>query len=147
MTLKFILLILLLLWIPVTLDKIMDFAIFKTGILKQPFHDSLGYILIYTLPVLESLTVLFLLIPRMQYYGMLLSLGLMLAFTTYIGLALAGTWDELPCGCGSIISRLSWEQHFWFNLFFTLLSGWGLYLMKLKRSSNAGGGTAEGMPA
>lgn len=147
MKVKFILLMLLVLWIPVTFDKIMDFAIFKTGILKQPFSDSLGYILIYTIPVLEALTILFLLIPRMQYYGMLLSLGLMLAFTTYIGIALAGAWDQLPCGCGSVINKLSWQQHFWFNLFFTVLSAWGVYLMKLKRGSNAGGGAAEGVPA
>lgn len=147
MKVKLILLILLALWIPVTLDKIMDFAIFKTGILQQPFSDYLGYILIYLLPILEGLTILFLLIPRMQYYGMLLSLGLMSAFTTYIGVALAGVWEQLPCGCGSVISRMSWRQHLLFNLFFTVLSVWGFYLMKLKRGRDVGGGTAEGVPA
>lgn len=147
MKIKLILLILLTLWIPVTVDKVMDFEIFKTGILKQPFDDTLGYLLIYTLPLLESLIILFLLIPRMQYYGMLLSLSLMLAFTTYVGLALGGAWEELPCGCGSAISGMSWKQHFLFNLCFTALSGWGLYLMKLKRGSDAGGVTAEGVPA
>ncbi|PLK45783.1 MauE/DoxX family redox-associated membrane protein [Emticicia sp. TH156] len=147
MRLKIIILLLLALWIPVFLDKIIDFTVFKTEILRQPFSDKLGYILIYTLPVLEGLTILFLLMVRMQYYGLLLSLLLMTIFTVYIGLALLGAWEKLPCSCGSVISGMSWRQHFLFNLFFTALSGWGFYLMQRKRSSNAGGGAAKGLPA
>ncbi len=144
---KLLLLILLALWIPVTLDKVLDFTIFTTGILRQPFSDSLGYILIYSLPLLESLTIVFLLIPRTQYYGMLLSLGLMSSFTIYIGLALAGAWDQLPCGCGSVISGLTWKQHFFFNLFFMALSAAGVYLTNPQRGRIAGGDSAEGLPA
>ncbi len=147
MKMKLILLLLLALWIPVAVDKIMDFAIFKTGILRQPFSDTLGHILIYSLPVLEGLTVIHLLIPRMRYYGMLLSLGLMLAFTAYIGLALAGTWEQLPCGCGSVISGLTWKQHFFFNLFFMAVSAAGVYLTNLQRGRAAGSKTTEGLPA
>src|SRR5690606_13210286 len=49
--------LLLLLWVPVSIDKMVDFASFKDGILNQPFSDSLGHILIYTLPAFELLTV------------------------------------------------------------------------------------------
>ena len=139
MKLTLILLILLTLWIPVTLDKIIDFEIFKSGILRQPFSDVLGHILIYTLPAIEGLIILFLLIPSMRYKGMQLSLGLMLVFTVYVGLALAGAWKKLPCGCGSVISGLTWKQHFFFNLFFTALSAAGVYLTNLQRGRAAGG--------
>ncbi|UTA67555.1 MauE/DoxX family redox-associated membrane protein [Emticicia sp. 21SJ11W-3] len=147
MKLKLLVLLLLTLWIPVTLDKLIDFEAFQAGILRQPFSDTWGHILIYTLPILEMLIVLFLLIPSMRYYGIWLSLGLMSAFTTYIGLALAGVWEQLPCGCGSVISGLSWQQHFCLNLFFTAVSAAGFYLVKLQRGRAAGSKTAKGLPA
>lgn len=142
-----ILLLLLTLWILVAVDKLMNFDVFQAGILRQPFSDNLGYVLIYLLPMLESLIILFLLSPPMRYYGLLLSLLLMTIFTIYVGLALAGIWEQLPCSCGSVISGLTWKQHFFFNLFFTAVSAAGFYLMKLQRSGAAGSKTAEGLPA
>lgn len=140
-------LLLLALWIPVTLDKMISFPVFKTGIMRQPFTESLGQVLVYSLPALETLTVFLLLLPALRKWGFLLSTLLMLAFTTYIGVALAGVWEHLPCGCGSVISGLSWKQHFFFNLFFLLISGYGFYRMNSQQGGAAGGETAKGWPA
>lgn len=139
-----IILSLLALWIAVTIDKLTDFTAFKTGILNQPFSDGLGYFLIYSLPVLECITIAFLVTEKFRNAGLILSTLLMLAFTIYIGIALLGAWEKLPCGCGSIISGMTWLKHFFFNLFFLGLSGTGLYLWYKLRGSNAGSGTAEG---
>lgn len=136
--------LLLILWVPVVIDKFSDFAAFKSGILNQPFSDRLGYILIYTLPILEVLTVLALVSEKFLKVGLTLSTFLMTAFTGYIGIALLGAWEKLPCGCGSVISGMTWEQHFFFNLFFLILSGWGLYLWQKLRDSNAGSEAVEG---
>lgn len=76
--------------------------------------------------------------------GLILSTALMAAFTGYVGIALLGAWEKLPCGCGSVISGMSWPEHFLFNLFFLLLSVSGLYLWHKLRSSNAGSEAAEG---
>lgn len=54
--LNIVVLLLLVLWIPVVIDKLTDFEAFKNGIFNQPFSDSLGNVLIYTLPVLEGAT-------------------------------------------------------------------------------------------
>ncbi|MCD8540464.1 MAG: hypothetical protein LRY55_12375 [Leadbetterella sp.] len=140
-------LLLLALWIPVTLDKIINFRVFKTGILRQPFNHDLGLVLVYALPVLEAFTVILLLFPTLRKWGFALSTLLMLAFTGYIAVALADTWKHLPCGCGSVISSLSWEQHFFFNLFFLVVSGYGFYQMNLPQGGAAGGETAKGGPA
>ena len=140
-------LLLLALWIPVTLDKMINFRVFSTGILQQPFNNSLARVLVYTLPVLETLTVILLLLPPLRKWGFALSTVLMLIFTAYIGVALAGAWEHLPCGCGSVISGLSWKQHFFFNLFFLLISGYGLYLANTKQGGAAGGETTKGWPA
>lgn len=147
MKIRTITLILLCLWIPVSIDKLLNFEVFKAGILRQPFSDTLGYALIYTLPFLEALIVVFLLLSKLRFCGFLLSTVMMVAFTAYIGLALAGTWEKLPCGCGSVISGLSWKQHFIFNLFFLLISGLGLNITKIQRRGTMGDLTAEGGPA
>lgn len=110
-------LILLCLWIPISVDKLLNFEMFRAGILRQPFADSLGYALIYTLPVLEVLTIVVLLLPKLKFYGFLLSTVLMTAFTAYIAMALVGAWEKLPCGCGSVISSLTWKQHFFLICF------------------------------
>ncbi|KEQ30159.1 hypothetical protein N180_06415 [Pedobacter antarcticus 4BY] len=146
-TLNIVIILLLLLWIPVSIDKITDFAAFKSGILRQPFSDSLRYILIYTLPALELITVLTLVMEKFRKGGLILSTVLMTAFTAYIAVALMGAWEKLPCGCGSVISGMTWLQHFFFNLLFLFLSGWGLYLWHKLRGSNARGVVAEGASA
>ncbi len=147
MKVKIIVLLLLCLWIPVSVDKLLNFEVFRSGILRQPFADNLGYILSYMLPVLEVLTVVVVLLPKLRFYGFLLSTVLMTAFTAYIGMALAGAWEKLPCGCGSVISSMSWKQHFFFNLFFLVISGYGLYITNIQRGGKMGDQTAEGGPA
>lgn len=136
---------LLILWIPVSIDKIMGFSAFKQGILRQPFSDNLGYLLVYILPILEVLTVLALVIDRYRKIGLILSTVLMLAFTGYIGVALLGAWEKLPCGCGSVISGMSWKQHFFFNLFFLMTSIVGYFLHRsLHRNIDLGQTYVEG---
>jgi putative oxidoreductase len=140
MKLKLITLALLTLWIPVSIDKWLNFEVFQNGLIRQPFPDLLGQVLSYTLPVIETATIILLMVDKWRKAGLFLSTVLMAVFTTYIGLALLGAWDQLPCGCGSVISQLTWKQHFFFNLAFLLLSAYGL--LNLHRSGAAGGKTA-----
>lgn len=135
---------LLTLWIPVTLDKLINFTAFRTGILNQPFSSSIGKVLIFMLPLLEILTILLLIGNRTNRYGIFMSTILMSLFTSYVGLALAGAWEKLPCGCGSVISGMSWTEHFIFNLAFLALSIAGIYLSNLQRRHLTGCEVAEG---
>lgn len=129
--------IMLLLWIPVSVDKLIHFGTFRSGILRQPFSDELGYILIYSLPGLEIGIVILLLSNKYRWIGFGLSSILMAAFTAYIALALMGTWEKKPCGCGSVIAGLSWSQHLWFNLFFLAISIIGYILSTKWRNYNS----------
>lgn len=124
--------ILLLLWIPAVVDKVLSFQHFRAGIEHQPLPSWLASPLIYTLPVLEATTIVLLLVDRTRRWGMWLSFLLMLAFTGYVGFAIAEglSKDKYPCACGSVISGMTWFQHFWFNQFFLLVSAWGIYLTK-----------------
>jgi putative oxidoreductase len=142
MKVKVITLVLLGLWIPALTDKVLGFEVFQNSLKRQPFPDHLAQPLGYFLVLAESITVVLLITAKCRRYGLFVSLVLLTVFTAYIAAALAGAWADLPCGCGSVISTLSWTQHFWFNLFFLLLSLWGILLMNKNRGGAAGGETA-----
>src|SRR5690554_2041977 len=134
-------LLLLALWIPVTLDKFWDLEGFRRTLIRQPFPDSWAGVLYWLLPILEFLCVVLLVsgsihrtrtsklkIAHHLIAGFALSSVLMLGFTLFILFGVLGWYDKRPCGCGSVISGLSWEQHLWFNVVFLLISvvGWWL---------------------
>lgn len=124
-------LILLAMWIPVSLDKILHFELFKSAMIQQPFNDRLGVMLAYMLPFLEVITALFFLFKKYRIVGFYLSSLLMIIFTTYVAVALLGKPENLPCGCGLVFQHLSWEVHLILNGIFLLISLIGLQLEKL----------------
>ena len=117
-----IIILLLCLWIPVAIDKLIYFQSFKTGILRQPLNSNLQQLGIILLPPVEIITACLLTWNKLQKYGLILSSLLMSVFTIYVAVALVGGFGKIPCGCGSVISALNWHQHLWFNLFFLMLS-------------------------
>lgn len=123
-------LILLSMWIPVSLDKILHFELFKNAMIQQPFNDGLGVMLAYILPLFELGTVILLIKPSLRRYGFFLSAFLMFLFTGYVALAIFGNLDDLPCGCGLVFQHLSWEVHLVLNGIFLLISLLGLLLEK-----------------
>ncbi|MCA5004059.1 MauE/DoxX family redox-associated membrane protein [Sphingobacterium bovistauri] len=128
--------LLLLLWIPVTLDKIINFNNFQSGILRQPLPRYLTFFVISFLPIIETVTITLLLIDRLRLLGLFLSSILMAIFTSYVALAVIGTWEKLPCGCGSVISGLNWTEHLMFNIAYLVISLVGLTLgIKIKKDS------------
>lgn len=122
------LLILLAMWIPVSLDKILHFELFKSAMIQQPFSDLLGVFLAYILPFLEVSTALFFLFKKYRIVGFYLSSLLMIIFTTYVAVALLRKPENLPCGCGLVFQHLSWEAHLVLNCIFLLISLIGLQL-------------------
>ncbi|MEC3881611.1 MauE/DoxX family redox-associated membrane protein [Parapedobacter sp. 10938] len=137
-------LILLALWIPVLYGKAEDFEFFRTAMLRQYFPLWFRHFLIGFIPIAEAAVIILLANPKTNLIGMWASSVLMLAFTGYVGLALASDWVKIPCGCMKVLSEFSWKQHFLFNLFFLALSGWGLVLSNKMQSSTGRAGTAEG---
>lgn len=135
--LDIIIFLLLLLWIPVTLDKIINFNSYQSAILRQPLPGTLAHLVIYILPILEITTVGLLLINSLRQIGLLLSTLLMTLFTSYVAIALLGTWGKLPCGCGSVIHNLGWTEHLLFNITYLLISILGLiFNLKIRKESS-----------
>lgn len=140
--------ILLLLWIPAVTDKVLNFQQFSDGMLLQPIPGILANILIYLVPTFEMATILLLTIPSFRKFGFLLSIAIMTIMTGYVGIVLLLAPSNLPCSCGSLIPNLGWFWHFWFNLFFLILSIAGYYNHRLlQRRSSSRLATFEGVSA
>lgn len=134
-------LLLLLLWIPTELDKFWDLQGFRQTLLNQPFPNSWAEVLYLALPIAELGCGLLLVVgsmgnPKTNHllkWGFALSALLLLGFTLFILFGVLGWYEKRPCGCGSVISGLSWEQHLWFNVGFLLVSLWGWWLVAQAR--------------
>lgn len=133
LSLQIITFLLILLWVPVTIDKFWDLDVFHATLLNQPFPNWWADILYWLLPLLELLAVILLAWPgkaKALYRGMWLSFILLLGFTLYIAFGVLGFYSKQPCGCGSVIKNLSWPQHLLFNISFLTLSGIGIWLSR-----------------
>ena len=117
---------LVLLWVYAASSKVLDFNMFRGQMHRQILPDFLKSSLVYILPPLEVAAAMLLLFERTQEAGFMLSLGLMTAFTIYVGLAVFRIFDHVPCSCGGVLSKMGWDGHFFFNIFFLLLTAVGL---------------------
>lgn len=130
-----ILIILLLgLWIPVALEKFWELERFRQTLLRQPFPNAWADILYWLLPTLEGLCAFLLVLGtidnpktnKLLKWGFALSSFLMLSFSLFIWFGVLGWYEKRPCGCGSVLKALTWEEHLWFNVGFLFLSVLGL---------------------
>lgn len=124
---EFISALLIILFIYTGLNKLMDVEKFKQDIGRSPFIENMADFIAYPLPIGELLLSLLLIIKRTRLLGLYLSISLMALFTGYIWLMLNYAYD-LPCSCGGIISKLSWNGHLVFNGVFTALAVVGAML-------------------
>jgi len=123
------------LWVPVAADKLWDLKGFHSVLLRQPIPDWWAGILFWLLPLLELLAAVLIAWRknrRRNHQGMWLSGVLMLGFTLFILFGVLGWYEKRPCGCGSVISGLSWEDHLWFNVVFFLLSILGIWFTRAR---------------
>jgi len=122
--------------------KMLDLNHFKGALSKSPLLKNIFGEVAYTLPPLEILVALFLLIPffvhqpRLRNWGLYSSSVMMTVFTLYIGYMLAFRSDR-PCTCGGIISQMNWHQHLYFNTMFTFLAFLAIWLNNKQFKQNS----------
>jgi putative oxidoreductase len=133
LTIELISFLLILLFVYTTLSKLLDFQRFKSQMNSQTLPLGMSTVLIWTLPGIELIIVAMLSIKKTLYAGLGLSFILMMLFTGYVGLVLAGYYSRVPCSCGGVLKGMGWQIHFLFNIFFMLLSLLGIYLLNRER--------------
>jgi len=125
--------LLILLFLYTGLSKLFEHDKFVFNLTKSPLLSPFAGFISIALPIGEIVLAGLLLFKRTQSKGLWLSLGLMSLFTVYLTY-MVSFYDKLPCSCGGVISKMSWTQHIFFNLFFVLLSWVALRLTKMDNS-------------
>ena len=107
-------------------SKILDHSIFETNLMRSPLISNYSGFVSWALPVVELITAVLLLLPSFKKIGLLISLALMILFTGYT-CYLVFFAANVPCSCGGIIGTMTWVQHLFFNIAFTILAVIGLW--------------------
>jgi hypothetical protein len=118
----------ILLWVYTAGSKLADFQSYKQEMSLQVFSPGFAAILLYTIPFIEILCAILLLIKKTNQLGLAFSLLLMLVFTGYILLIISGYFPKTPCSCGGVIKAMGWKAHLIFNIFFISASILALFI-------------------
>lgn len=121
--------VLVLLWTYTGLDKIISFEKNLKALHNQIFSGDIAEILSYTIPGIELLLALFLVLKTTRWWGYLGSTLLLCVFTTYIGLIWIGAFPRVPCTCAGIFESISWTTHLIVNNIFLICSALGLWTL------------------
>lgn len=110
-------------------SKLLDFENFQIQMKDSPLLSPFSEFLPLFIIAVELFLVGLLCYQKTQNIGLLGSFILMLIFTVYIGIMLV-TSENLPCSCGGILEKMTWTQHFYFNIGCTILIAFALVLNK-----------------
>jgi uncharacterized membrane protein YphA (DoxX/SURF4 family) len=117
------------------ISKLLDYSIFKEQVATSPLLAPISKGIALSVPLIEFLVAILLILPKWRLKGLYSSLLLMIAFTIYIiGILLFN--KELPCSCGGVLAELSWAQHIIFNIVFIALAIIGILIERQIRKSN-----------
>lgn len=124
--------LLILLFLYASLSKFMDFKTFTGEMNNQPLPNSWTPFLVWFIPCTEIAISVALIFERTRLLGFYASLVLMGLFTIYTLVILLHFFSYVPCSCGGIIKRLTWQQHLVFNLFYVGVAITGLIIQRRK---------------
>lgn len=109
------------LFIYASISKISDYKEFIIQLKKSPFISGFASYITWFLPVVEILIALLLNLNKYRLTGLYFSLFLLSLFTSYL-IAMLSFSYYIPCSCGGLISKLSWNEHIVFNIFFMIIN-------------------------
>ena len=127
-----IVLLLILLWVYAATAKIIDGQKFREQLGQSPMLAPYVNVMIILIPALEYLLSFLMLFDRFRIYALYGSFSLMVIFTTYI-IAITRFSDFVPCSCGGVLEKMSWNQHLDFNVVFVVLILTGVFLYQKKK--------------
>jgi len=125
-------LLLILLWVYAATAKVIDGQKFHEQLSQSPMLDPYVSLLVVLIPALEYLLSFLMLWDRLRIYALYGSFSLMVIFTTYI-ILITRFSDFVPCSCGGVLEKMSWNQHLVFNVVFIILILTGVFLYQKKK--------------
>lgn len=117
----------ILLFLYTATSKLLDYSNSKLQMSESPIITDFASMLVWLIPSIEIIIAVSLFFSKTRLIGLYASLVLMVMFTIYIYSILNFSY-YIPCSCGGVISKLSWNQHLVFNLVWILFAISGILL-------------------
>lgn len=102
-------------------SKLMDYDHFRIELGKSPLLAGISSYISWVIPVIELGIAISLALRRFQIVGLYMSFTLMTMFTMYL-IAVLHFSQFVPCTCGGLIEKMTWNQHIIFNIIFMMLA-------------------------
>lgn len=116
-------------------NKLLDFENFRVQLGQSPLLSAFAGWISWTVLIVEFTIAGFLLFPRTRIKALYAGFCLMTMFTAYIFIMLNYS-SFLPCSCGGILEKMSWQEHLIFNIVFVVLAGLALWLNQSQNNSD-----------
>ena len=123
-----------LLFIYAATSKLLDFNTFKIQLGQSPLLSAFADWVLISIPAFEICIAIILLIPKFRLLGLYASYLLMSMFTTYIHIILNYS-SFVPCSCGGILQKMTWNQHLIFNMVFIILALIAIIIFPINNTS------------
>lgn len=107
-------------------------TVLRAAAVVAPAAEAISWLI----PSAELTAAFFLLVPACRSIGIWLSSIMIASFTLYVGYMLLFIPD-LPCSCGGVTEKMSWEAHLWFNTGLSGLSLWSIQLLRFNKNGIA----------
>ena len=133
--LEIICLLYALLFIYAAVSKLLDLENFQVQLGQSPLLSAFAWWVSRTVPLVELGIVVLLAVPKWRNLGLFASLSLMTMFTSYIFIVLHFS-SFVPCSCGGILEKMSWNKHLFFNSVFVALAILALVLQNQVNRKN-----------
>lgn len=112
----------ILLFLYAAVSKILDYENFQVQLAQSPLLSAFASYVAWGVAAVEILISILLLSERWRTIGLFAAFGLMVMFTAYIYIILNFS-AFVPCSCGGVLEKMTWNQHLIFNIVFIVLSG------------------------
>jgi hypothetical protein len=119
----------ILLFVYAAVSKLLDFENFQVQLGQSPLLSVFAVWVSWLVPFTELLTAVFLVVPKLRTLGLFIALSLMTMFSVYIFIILHFS-DFVPCSCGGVLEKMSWNAHLAFNVIFIILACIALILRR-----------------
>jgi hypothetical protein len=116
----------ILLFVYAAVSKLLDFENFRVQLGQSPLLGAYAELTAWFIPLLEIYIAFALSFVKFRQVALFASYFLMVMFTAYIYIILNYS-SFVPCSCGGVLEKMSWNEHLIFNIAFILLAVIGIF--------------------
>jgi putative oxidoreductase len=123
----------ILLFVYTGINKLLSIDSLQKVLKDYPLLSGMPILVSWVLPITELVVAALLFIRKTKLLGLYSSWILMSGFTLYL-LYMFAFAKDMPCTCGGMLQKLTWNQHLIFNIFFILLATIAIVAYKREKS-------------